>query len=114
MTLVGLVCSLLAVPYLPERVPSHWDAAGEVNGYNSRTQALWFMPFLILSVDMVILYLPKFDPLRKNVDLFRPSFHWMVIGLTLFNVSRGTFYRQRRIVSRGTFYTDYGAWRGVR
>jgi len=76
--------SLLAAPQLPERVPSHWNAAGQIDGYSSRETSMWLMPGMILGLSLLMLYLPKLDPLRKNIDLFRPSYHWMVIGLAAF------------------------------
>ena len=84
LVLAGLVFSAVIAPQLPERVPSHWDAAGEINGYSSREQALWFMPVMVLALAAMMLGLPMLDPLRKNIDSFRPAYHWMVIGTTLF------------------------------
>ena len=33
-------------PFMPERMATHWDAAGIVNGYMSKTWGLFLMPLL--------------------------------------------------------------------
>lgn len=33
VVLLSLVMGVWAYPNLPDRVPSHWDAAGQINGY---------------------------------------------------------------------------------
>lgn len=42
---------------LPERWPSHWNAAGEVNGWTSREPASAFAPFLMGAVMITVLWL---------------------------------------------------------
>lgn len=40
LPLLSLTCLLIALPHLPERVPLHFDAAGRVDRYGSRTELL--------------------------------------------------------------------------
>lgn len=84
ISLVGLAFSLWAAPRLPEMVPSHWNAAGQVDGYSSRALALWLMPALAFGIGLLLIYLPKIDPLRANVDRFRGAYHWVVVGFAVF------------------------------
>ena len=39
MALVPFAISLVFYSRLPEQVPTHWNGAGEVNGYSSRLMA---------------------------------------------------------------------------
>jgi uncharacterized membrane protein len=84
LTLAGLGLSLWAAPRLPELVPSHWNAAGQINAYAPRAQALWLMPLITLGLGLLLLFLPRIDPLRKNVDAFRPAYHWIIVTLAAF------------------------------
>ena len=84
LTLAGLGMSLWAAPRLPELVPSHWNAAGQIDGYAPRAQALWLMPFVGLGLGLLLLFLPEIDPLRKNVEQFRPTYHWIIVTLAAF------------------------------
>ena len=76
--------SLWALPNLPDQIPTHWNAAGVVDGYAPRSTALWRMPLIILGTGLLLLLLPMLDPLRKNVDQFRPAFHWAILGTAAF------------------------------
>jgi uncharacterized membrane protein len=84
ITLASLAISLWAAPRLPAVVPSHWNTAGQVNGYAPRAVALWLMPFVILFTGLLILFIPLIDPLRQNVDAFRPALHAVVALLAVF------------------------------
>lgn len=58
-------------PQMPERMATHWDAAGQVNGYMSKTWGLFLMPLLSAVIFLAFLLAPRMDPLRKNIDQFR-------------------------------------------
>ena len=84
ITLAGLAFSLWASPRLPETVPSHWNAAGQVDGYSGREQALFLLPAMTLGIGLLLIFLPKIDPLRANVERFRGTYHWAIIGFSVF------------------------------
>ncbi|MEG0804314.1 MAG: DUF1648 domain-containing protein, partial [Pygmaiobacter sp.] len=67
LALLPLVCTLVCLPSLPERVPMHWNAAGEIDGWGQRSAAL-LMPFMIIGLNAMFLVLPKIDPKRKNYE----------------------------------------------
>jgi len=84
LTLVSAALSLWAYPRLPEMVPSHWNAAGQIDGYMPRTSSLILMPAMILGVGLLLLYIPYIDPLRANVDRFRGAYNWIIVGFAAF------------------------------
>ncbi len=84
ITVLSLGLSVWAAPGLPQRVPSHWNAAGQIDGYAPRAQALWLMPLLGLGIGIFLLFLPVIDPLRKNIEQFRGAYNWIVIALAAF------------------------------
>jgi uncharacterized membrane protein len=84
LNLVGGAFSLWAGPRLPDMVPSHWNAAGQIDGYMPRTTSLIMMPAVILGLGLLLLFIPSIDPLRTNVERFRGSYNWLVIGLSSF------------------------------
>lgn len=61
-------------PFMPERMATHWDAAGIVNGYMSKTWGLFLMPLLSGLIFLAFLLAPRMDPLRKNIEQFRGHF----------------------------------------
>lgn len=59
---------------LPDRMPTHWNVYGQVNGYSSKTFATLFFPGLNLGMFFLFFLLPRLDPKRKNYALFTSSY----------------------------------------
>ncbi|HMN59236.1 MAG TPA: SdpI family protein, partial [Anaerolinea sp.] len=59
-------------------------AAGKSDGSLPPTPSLILMPAMILGVGLLLLYIPQIDPLRANVDRFRGSYNWIIIGMSAF------------------------------
>lgn len=81
---VALAISAWVYPMLPERVASHWGVDGQVNGYSSRTFATIFVPALMAVLAALLLALPRLDPLRRNIESFRATYHRFVLVLLAF------------------------------
>ena len=75
---------LAAYPLLPERVASHWNAQGQVNGYSSRGLGTFLMPGMMLILSGFFMLLPALDPLRSNIEKFRAQYNSFVIVFALF------------------------------
>ena len=71
-------------PYMPAKMASHWNAAGEVDGYMSKCWALYLMPSITVLMYFMFLLIPKIDPLKKNIEKFRPYFDWFVLLMVVF------------------------------
>lgn len=80
----SLLASILAYPTLPEQVASHWNAAGEVDGYMPRLASVLLLPGLIALFFGLIMLLPVFDPLRSNIARFRPQYNLVAVALSGF------------------------------
>jgi uncharacterized membrane protein len=70
----GFVLGACFYPRLPARVPIHWDASGNVNGYGSRLAGAFIIPLLNLGVYLLFVVLPHIDPRAKNYDKFNSSY----------------------------------------
>jgi uncharacterized membrane protein len=66
---------------MPDPMPSHWNAAGEVDGYMSKFWGLFLMPLLSLGFFLMFLAIPKIDPLKANIALFIESYNWLMVLL---------------------------------
>ena len=60
---------------LPAQVPTHWDFAGQVNGYSSPFWAAFLLPLMILVLYLVFLVLPYLDPKKEQYASFAPVYH---------------------------------------
>ena len=73
-------------PQLPEKMASHWNTKGEVDGYTSRFWGLFLMPIISLGCFLLFLFIPKIDPLKKNVEKFRKYFDIFILIFILFSL----------------------------
>ena len=83
---VGLIAASFLIgaylyPHLPERMASHWDASGSVNGYMSRLWGLFLMPVISTFLFLALVLIPKIDPLRENIENFRGYFNVFILLL---------------------------------
>ena len=77
--LLALIASLCASFYFyahfPERVPIHWNVAGEVDGWGSRWVGAFMLPAVIAGMYLLFLAIPYLDPKKDRYEQFRKVFH---------------------------------------
>lgn len=78
--------SLVSYSLLPSRIATHWDMAGQPNGYSEKTLGLLLFPFLLTILFLIFTILPKLDPLKKNLVSFQQSFHRFIVVFFLFMI----------------------------
>ena len=77
--LADLAFGLWVLPRLPEKVPVHWNLAGEADRFGPAWQNALLLPALAFGLWAVLLFLPLADPLRKNYPRFPATlklFRW--------------------------------------
>jgi uncharacterized membrane protein len=80
--IVGLIlmaASTLLSNRMGASMATHWNAAGEANGYGSRFTGLYFLPLLTIILTAFILAVPSIDPLKANIETFRSDYHIFVL-----------------------------------
>ncbi len=71
-------------PQMPERMASHWNASGDVDGYMSKFWGLFLMPFISLGLSALLIMIPKIDPLKANIEKFKRYYYGFVSLLLIF------------------------------
>jgi len=71
-------------PQIPERMASHWNAKGEADGYMPKFWGLFLMPLISLAMALLLLLIPRLDPLKENIEKFRKYFDGFIIFILLF------------------------------
>jgi len=71
-------------PYLPERMASHWNARGEVDGYMSKAWGAFLMPIVILGLGLLFMVIVRIDPLKANIAKFRKYYDGFIILFSVF------------------------------
>lgn len=82
--ILSAVVSVLSAPSLPEQLVTHWNAAGEPDGTMSKILALALFPALIAGLVILLVLVPRIDPLGENVGEFRRHYDWFIVIFTGF------------------------------
>jgi uncharacterized membrane protein len=67
---IGFIIGSILYPQMPQSMASHWNAAGEADGYISRFWGIFLFPLISLGLLGLFLVIPKIDPLRSNIEKF--------------------------------------------
>jgi uncharacterized membrane protein len=83
---LGLTAAIWAAsaylyPGLPDRIPTHWNIHGKVDGYGSKTWAVFLMPAVCLLMLGLFRLLPWLSPKGFQVDTFRPTYEFIMVGV---------------------------------
>ncbi|MBW2972711.1 DUF1648 domain-containing protein [Candidatus Woesearchaeota archaeon] len=81
---ISFAIGIIMYSRMPEQVASHWNAAGDVDGYMSKFWGLFLMPIVTLAIFLLFLAIPYIDPLKKNIEKFRKYFDWFIYMMVLF------------------------------
>jgi uncharacterized membrane protein len=88
-------------PGLPERIPTHWNIKGEVDGYGGKW-TLFMFPVMMIPMLLLFYFLPALSPKHFEVDTFRPTY------LYIMDVVLGLFTYMQSVL----LYTVYQAVHG--
>lgn len=74
LILVACAVSLWFYPQLPNPVPTHWDMAGQVNGYTPKPWGVILFPLVMIGMWLVLWALPYISPKGFRLDSFLPVY----------------------------------------
>lgn len=78
-----LIITAVLYARLPDRIPMHWNIAGEIDGYGARMQA-FIIPAMSLGTSVLMKLSPRFDPKSENYKKFGGAFDAFRLTLALF------------------------------
>ena len=81
---ISVVTSLLFYNELPMKMVSHWNAQGVVDGYSSRLFNVIFFPILHIILFLMLIYIPKLDPKKKNIKMFEDIYFLFISVILIF------------------------------
>lgn len=84
IVLLSFAIAVHFYPQMPEKMASHWNAKGQVDGYMSRFWGLFLMPVISLGLLVLFTLIPMIDPLKENIEKFRTYFDGFIVLLILF------------------------------
>jgi len=76
---VVLLATAVAYPFLPNTVPTHWDARGNVNGWSARWTLFVITPGIMAGLLLMFAVLPWLSPQQFELDSFRSTYLYMMV-----------------------------------
>jgi uncharacterized membrane protein len=71
-------------PGLPDRIPTHWNIQGKVDGYGEKTWATFLVPAMMIGFLVLFAFLPALSPKHFEVDSFRSTYLYIMVLTTAF------------------------------
>ena len=83
--LLPMVAGLALWDQLPEQVPIHWDAEGEVDGWASRPVAVFVPSAMMLALQWLCVVVTSADPKKQNhPEKVKVLVFWLIPIITVF------------------------------
>ena len=79
-----LLTAFYIFPRLPAQVPTHWNAAGEIDAYGSRLFHVLMFPGIIVFIYGLFELIPRIEVFRKNIKSFMKHFFIMKVSILAF------------------------------
>lgn len=81
---IALLVGVFLYNRLPDPMPAHWNAAGEIDGYMSKFWGIFLVPIMTVVLVPLFLVIPHIDPLKANIAKFRGVFNWFIVGFVVY------------------------------
>ena len=66
--LVPIIIGLILWNKLPDKLPTHWNSAGEIDGWSSKAFAVLGLPGFLFAVHWVCVLASSADPKKQNIE----------------------------------------------
>jgi uncharacterized membrane protein len=66
----AFIVAAVLYPSLPEQIPTHWNAQGQVDGYMNKTIGVTIMPAMALFTFLIMKVIPAISPKGFRTDKF--------------------------------------------
>ena len=99
LTVLAFAASAWLYPSLPDRLPTHWNIEGQVDGTGPKAWVAFGLPGLMIAMMLLFAAIPWLSPAPFKVDAFQPTVSYLMVlvvglvgyihGLTLYAGVRG-------------------------
>ena len=82
--LLPMIAGVVLWNQLPQKIPSHWNAVGEVDGWSSKPFAVFGLPLMMLGFHWICVVATCADPKKKNyADKLLHLVFWLIPVITI-------------------------------
>jgi len=79
---VTLLVGLISYNYLPERIPVHFDAAGNIDRYGGRI-SIFLAPAVIAAMTLLAEFVRNVDPKKNSYNKFNKQYYMIFFAVSL-------------------------------
>ena len=104
--LLPIIAGLILWNQLPEQMPTHWNAEGEIDGWSSKPFAVFAMPLILLAAQWLIVLCAGADPKHQNhTDKIMNFIFWLIPALSVvisfitYSAALGSDMRTEAVIS---------------
>ena len=91
VTVLPILAGLVLWGALPDRIATHFNFAGEADGWSGKAFAVFGLPLILLAVHLVCVFALRLDPRNENVsDKILSLVFWICPATSIF--ANGTVY----------------------
>jgi len=84
LIILSFLIGIFSYQSLPDKIASHWDSQGNVNGYIQKFWGIFLLPIISISLFLLFYFLPKIDPLKENYKKFKSYYDSFILIIILF------------------------------
>ena len=84
VVVITWVVAFIYEPKLPEQIPTHWNASGEVDGYTSKPWGVYILPLISTAMSMLLMVLPQISPKGFKLGKARKVYDIIVLVMAVF------------------------------
>ncbi|SHI81833.1 SdpI family protein [Lutispora thermophila] len=74
MIIAAFAITIYFYPMLPDRIPTHWNFKGEIDGYSGKLSGAYLLPVMNLIMYGLFILIPLLDPKKENYKLFSSTY----------------------------------------
>ena len=80
---------------MPLRMAIHWNINSHPNGFMPRFWGIFLMPFILALLALLLIAIPRIDPLKKNLKLSIKAYHLIVfvVLILMIGVQIASYYQ---------------------
>lgn len=79
-TLLTLAATAVVYPWLADKIPTHWNIQGQIDGYGPK-QVAFLMPAIMAGLFALLWVLPWLSPKQFEINSFRETYGFIVLTL---------------------------------
>lgn len=77
-------------PTMPEKMPTHWNSTGEIDGYGNRFMGVFLFPIIMVFIYLLFLFIPKIAVYKESIASFKKYLEGFKLIMVLFFLSMYT------------------------